>query len=365
MGKNFDGDLESGTVIKLLSIESELNFVFCYKEYRAEKGLLLYAEEGVSEENLMQMMKDKLGAVEVGNLKDRRGVRNYQLGIHKFSRFDQAKELQKFLHCREFLPAIIVKGIVPESLKGMAFLIRISVGHMEKMADQGFYKEIISIRQFLRENPDLIAQELDLLKSSRMWIDSCGKTSFFTSMVTAAQLYCSYFRRNHSEEETDIERDKIAVDIVGIEDECLSYEAEVEAVEAIQKAVLYFFGVDDGWDIAEVNHVDTRTEESIKEANVILYDTKFYYIMEPLFRKSCKNILKIVSFIEIKKILLDSDILCCNMVRNENYTVKKVYMDTNGNAGRGRFLKIRKEFLISEDGLYLEERKGDTYAVFR
>lgn len=55
--------------------------------------------------------------------------------------------------------------------------------------------------------------------------------------------------------------------------------------------------------------------------------------------------------------LLDEDILVCNLTGNTNFTVKKVYTNVNGDTGRGRFVKIRKEFLMSEDGLYLEDRK--------
>lgn len=67
----------------------------------------------------------------------------------------------------------------------------------------------------------------------------------------------------------------------------------------------------------------------------------------------------VLSHIQIKKILRDEGILVCNQTGNTNFTVKKVLVNKNGQSFRERFIKLKKEFFVSRDGLYLEERKGD------
>ena len=69
-------------------------------------------------------------------------------------------------------------------------------------------------------------------------------------------------------------------------------------------------------------------------------------------------ILNTISFIDVKNILWKEEILCCNQTKRCNFTVKKVFANAYGETCRGRFLKMRKEFLTSDDRLTLEERKG-------
>ncbi len=365
MGRDTGKDLERGTAVKLIAIASELNYVLQHKGLQAEKGLLFLAGEGGSVGYLIYILRYRLDAVEVTNLKKRESIRNYQIGFHEFTKYDREEDLRDFLDCTDFFPVVIVKDIVPEVLKGMAFLVRISERLTEEVDSQEFSGEINSIRQFVRENPELVTEELDKIRTSRRYLGKSKKTSFFVSLLAATQVYYTFFRREHNEEETNFEQARLVEEIIGIEDECLSYEGVDEAAEAIKNSVLRYFGTNGGWEIADVDHVDDWTDEAVKDGNAILHDKNFYYISEPLFRMACNDILNIISFIEVKKILLDEDKLCCNKGGYTNYTVKKVYTKTDGKPDRGRFLKIRKDFLTFEDGLYLEEKKGYTYAIYR
>ena len=303
MGRNCEKNLRCETVLKLIAISSELNYPLSCKGYRAEKGIILLAEEGVSAENLIHELEEKLLAVEVTNLKRTEFLKNYQIGAHKFTKYDKEEELYKFLRCKDFVPAILAEEIVPEVLSEMAFLVRITKKHMEKMGDQSFCKEVRLIRQFIRENPELMTEELDKIYSSKGYLAKCEKTSFFVSMLAAAQLYCAFFRREHNEEETNFEQAQLIYEIVEIENEC-RYEGVSEAAEAIQNAILHYLDTNDEWEISDVNCVDAWTEEAIKDASVVLYDMKFYYISDLLFRKSCKKVLDVLSFIELKKCCL-------------------------------------------------------------
>lgn len=64
------------------------------------------------------------------------------------------------------------------------------------------------------------------------------------------------------------------------------------------------------------------------------------------------------SFIDIKQQLQAEGVIECNGTTSMNYTVKKVFINVYGECHRDRFIKIKRCFLMAQEGLTLEEMKG-------
>ena len=118
----------------LLPILPETNLIFQYKKVAPDRGLALLLDEDLSEDRVIQNLTESIGAVEIKNLKkDKTQVWNYQLKLHKFSPNDKLEDLQQFLCDGKSLAAIVVYGIVPESLKELVYTFKLSVNQNNYM----------------------------------------------------------------------------------------------------------------------------------------------------------------------------------------------------------------------------------------
>lgn len=359
MAENQKISIEDERLVLLLSILAELNFIFRRKGFGLGKGILLLLDENLSEEMVIRNLVEKVGAVEVKNVKSlNTNYWNYQLKVHKFSRSDKYDELGQFLDDTKSLTAVVAYGIVPEILKDLVYVFKISEKQNTYISTVEFGELLGLIKKFIRANPDLVVRELDLLKSSEFFISENAHSALFASLAAAANVYCAFFRDSHSETDTVREKEKMRKEVLRIVQEAHECEEKFDLLDAIKKSVSRYFDISHEYVIAHVDHVEGEVIQAVKEARVVLYDVEFYFISDPLFKKACKLILDMVSFIEIKKNLQEEGILYCNKTKYSNFTVKKVFVNAYGETCRGRFLKIEKQFLTSYEGLTLEERRG-------
>lgn len=352
-------DLVDMAQLLLFPILPETNLIFQSKKVALDRGLALLLDEDLSEDRVIQNLTESIGAVEIKNLKkDKTQVWNYQLKLHKFSPNDKLEDVQQFLYDGKSLAAIVVYGIVPESLKEWVYTFKLSVNQNNYMRSTEFTDTINLIKKFIRDNPALVSRKLDLLKSSEFYLSGEANSSLFVSLAAAVSVYSEYFRESHLEEETAREKERMQDEVKKMVHTAYELEEEFDLLDAVKKAVTWYFDVSTEYTIAHINCVEGKVIKAVEETRVILYNEEFYFVSEPLFRKACKMLLNTVSLIDIKNILWEEDILCCNQIKRCNFTVKKVFVNAYGETCRGRFLKIRKEFLTSDDRLTLEERKG-------
>lgn len=204
MGTDYGAAVRRKAVMKLIAIASELNLSFHYNGLQSNRGILLIAEKGVSVEYLMQILKERLEAVEFKSLEDWEQIQNYQLGVHEFDRHDEEVDLYKFLNCKDFLPAVIAREIVPDVLRGMAFCVKISKAIVKDMNTHDFANEVYQIRKFVRSNPELVVEDMNRIKSERMYLGDGEKASFFICLVTAGEVYCTFIRHHYTKKEMGV-----------------------------------------------------------------------------------------------------------------------------------------------------------------
>lgn len=94
--------------------------------------------------------------------------------------------------------------------------------------------------------------------------------------------------------------------------------------------------------------------------NHILYDDDFYYVTDSTLRTVCAPLLTTVSFVQLKNEMASSGMVDCNDGNLKNFTKKKLIWRSFGWQERVRFVWIKKEALMTKEGLLLEDIGEDT-----
>lgn len=348
-------------LMALLIIRGELNFIFDMKGFALNKGIIFLLDENVSQENFVENLQDACNAVKVKTPKGKceKTVWNYQLAVCKYSKYQKWEELASFLDIKKFVPAVVVKGIVPDELREMAYIIEVSPEMATTMGRPEFRKEIDAMINFIRENPDVVVRELELFRTSEVFLESDNNSQFFKNLLAAMCVYLSFYRSTHTDKETDRVKAKVECEIRNCVQRAEELEEEYDAVDTIRAVINRYFSENRDFGIFSMEEIDEEALEAVKIGKAVLCDDEYYWVCETLFKKASGVLMTVMSHIQIKKILRDEGILVCNKTGNTNFTVKKVLVNKNGKPVRERFIKLKKECFVSQDGLYLEERMRD------
>lgn len=353
--------MSDGRLIQLLGIAGELNYVFNAKQFGLDKGIALLLHENISIGNFVANFQDECGAVRV-NVPKRsceKAVRNYQLAVCEYSKYQKWEELASFLDIKKFVPVVVVKGIVPDELRDMAYIIEISPEMDKSMKRPKFRAEVDTMIKFIRENPDVVVRELELLHTTEMFLKNDNNSLLLKNLLAAMCVYVAFYRTTHTDMETVAVKAEIEREIQECARRAEELTEEYDCTDAVKTAINLYFERNRNLEIYEVSEVNEQVLKAVKVGKAVLFDNDFYYISEGLFKSACSSLLTVLSFIQIKKNLRDEGFLVCNRIENTNFTVKKVFGDKKGQSFRERVIKLQKEFLVSRDGLYLEERRGD------
>lgn len=348
-------------LIDLLAISGELNFLFYAKQFGLDKGVVLLLDENISRGSFISNLQDTCGAVRVNAPKRNceKEVWNYQLAVSEYNKYQKWEELASFLDIKKFVPILVVKGIIPDELRDMAYVIEISPEMAKTMGTPEFRMEIGAMIKFIRENPDVVVRELELFRTSEVFLESDNNSQLLKNLLAAMRIYLSFYRSTHTDKETDTVKAEVECEIRNCVQRAEELEEEYDAVDTIRAVINRYFNENNDFEIFSVEEIDEETLKAVRIGKAVLHDTEYYWVCEPLFKRAGGVLMTVLSHIQIKKILRDEGILVCNQTGNTNFTVKKVLVSKNGQSFRERFIKLRKEFFISRDGLYLEERMGD------
>lgn len=355
MGKN-NRVCMNGRMIMLIGINSELFFVFQKMNKEINRGIVMVLDDDISEEKFVRDLIESIGGTEITNLKMKnreKSLRNYKFAIHKFRKADEIERLQNFLDNLKCLNIITVRAVIPDVLKGLGIPIKITSDMAQSIGSGEFAKEMKEIREFVRSNPEIVVREIKLSKPPC----SLEYSSLALSMTAAANVYYQYLRNSCSDIEQQIEQWHVKKAIEDCLGESDKFYETYDLIDAIQRVTTRYFDVDTEYTIADIGQIDGNVVKAIESGSAVIYDAQYYYVSEMLFRKACEVILNVSSFVDIKRSLKDEGTLCCNNVENTNFTVKKVFINVYGATCRGRFLKFRKEFFVTREGLTLEERR--------
>lgn len=356
--KNDKVNQQEGLILTLTLVVVEIHPLLQEEGLGLKNGLLFLTEERSKCELILEKLT-MLGVAFCKSFTRTKMLRNYQMGLRKYSHYDKESEILDYLEPGEFVPCLLVTGFIPDFLRGEKNLVPFEkVGFdVDKIMNdlQGF-------RQFARTNPDRLQCVIRRFKTSQIYLERNGESEMQMVMILVADVFCDYYRDRRVESRTILKRQEFGKAIHYCIELAEKY-TECDALEAIEKSIEQYVEQHSEVIVCRITEIGGKETGAIKEKNIILFDDDFYYIYEGLVRKACENLLELVSFPNIKKQLYEEGVIRCNYIGGNNYTVGKVLTNSYGQSMRERFLAFRKEFFMTMDSLGLEERRGECECI--
>lgn len=278
-------------------------------------------------------------------------ARNYQAGIHILKNCDTVDAVEDFLSERKFLPILVVGGILPFFLREGHCIVR-----LRNMKDiSRFSDEYKCFCEFCIKNigfiVKLIEDYIDKEKTVVLY-EYPERTNTFLTFEAIGSVWNNFFYKVQHKKCSEKFSKKYQQDIYKLIKSQEDYEDCYDVEDEIRSLV---------WKFLEQSTVQTCTVESVngemyravRDNRAILYDDEYYYFPERLMKKMIQPLMETMSIGELKKLLKDQDIIICN---GTGYTIKKRFTTVYGYCDRMRAIKIRKETLMSAEGLLLEDR---------
>ena len=327
--------------------------------YGMEKGIILIADDEESAIAIKSMLEAHMDAVGV-RLRGRKECQplNYQMGVHVYNRLDDERKVMDFLEEQEFLPIVIASGMSPEILIGRGYALRCTAIEKDFMEAEKRYK---SFSGFTKRNVSVVCDLIkQISKYSDMIEDPHKKYQKYQKMVknfmTVILIWDSIYEEHGREKEKigrEEERLKALIwsSIETMERNDGTYDVQDPVKKCfIEQASKGKMG------ISQLGE-DSATDEI---ENHILYDDDFYYVTDSTLRTICAPLLKTVSFVKLKNEMVASGMVDCNDGNLKNFTKKKLIWRSFGWQERVRFVWIKKEALMTKEGLLLEDIGEDT-----
>lgn len=277
---------------------------------------------------------------------------NYEVIIHHYTHGDKKEKVLEFLNRKNGFPIVIVDGIVPDFLRNAEFIILLKPGERGVEMVREKYKKL---RRYIIEECEYVRKNLQVLRQSKKYRQMKGnneKKELFEIMMAVAEIWRLYEREKFQEEIAMTEFSQFCsfVDFVVLGMDRMSENYEV--TEAVKEVLFHY---------VENNPVKFGLFSANfegEEEKRILFDGEYYYFFENDLRKMCHPLLRTVSFLQLKQEMYEEGMIVCHNTKSTNYTVNKVYYDSKtGKSVRSRFIKIPKEYLVSEEGLFIEDYK--------
>lgn len=341
--------------LTMLSIMSELHEPINFYRFNLPKGLCILVEDADNVDNLLCTL-NRLEDTQIMQSPRimKSNLPNYKLAIYALKKTDTPDILSDFLTLPRFLSAVIVSGVIPDNLPDTYKIVFPAVLISRYDADM-LNSEICAVRQFLRDDPSAMEEELEKFSTSAEY--NCHPNSpLYVQMAIAARLYRLWHRSCHYENET---RDRYSKLLQRIEQLFNISEVYLDNVDLSDVFVNLFLDYSENH--TELHFIDANAATDkdcayLKEnGNVIFYDDLFFYTPEKLFKKICTPLSGTFQITYIKENLRTSGILSINTCQNNCYTRKKVLITESGIDSRNRFLWLAKKYFVTWDRLSPEE----------
>lgn len=339
-------------IFLLLNIAASIQPLLAEENLQMRHGIVLFAEELDVYEAIIDFCKNA-GAVIWNNLSSKNRVRNDKIALHAYQLYDKRDMLDVFLENENFTPAVVVRGVIPDDLKEKNILPFTSAD-MEKALI--YFKKY---KMQMCKNPDVICKELRKFKTSDIYLSCTCKYSIYTAFEAAAYVFGSFYREDHSEEQTRIKYTQLRASISYAAEMAERNSGDYEVSDVVRKAIENYLDGHLEINICRVDEVDGKAQEALEIGNLILYDEAWYYVPEIILSNACSEVRKVVSMPKIKKELQKEGFLWCNDTAQRNFTVKKQLVNIFGGVVRKHFLKIHRCFFETLGSLSLEERRKE------
>ncbi|MGN8753896.1 hypothetical protein [Blautia sp. HCP3S3_C4] len=267
-------------------------------------------------------------------------ARNYQAGVHVLKNCDTVDAVEDFLSERKFLPILAVGGILPFSLREDHYIIRLrDIKNISEFSDDYEY-----FCKFCIANAGFIE---NIIKN---YVNKKELTAFLT-FETIGLVWDNYYYNTQRKECSKDFWKKYRQDISRFMESQEDYEDCYDVEDEIRSLVWKFLEQSTVQTCA-VESVSREMYQAVRDNKAILYDDEYYYFSERLVKKMVQPLMDTMSIGELKKLLKDQDIIICN---GAGYTIKKRFTTVFGYYDRMRAIKIRKNTLMSDEGLLLED----------
>ena len=272
MAKNLEVAMKKANIFYLLGLGGEINFILDKKNLGLDKNIIICVDENVSEDYILLKLRENLEVVIVDKLnRVLDNIRNYQIAVHKYMRYDSETELYSFLHKKNFLTSVVVWGFVPEILKDAGYIIKVSKETCAILADPSFAHEIENVKNWVRENPEIVSYEIDALKNAKNIINNQVKNSLlFTYLRAVVRIYAAFFRDKYSEETARFLESYVEVKIKRWVKDALEYLEACDAQDAIRKIVNEYLERNVDYFLGNIDSINEEADIAIKSGKVVL-----------------------------------------------------------------------------------------------
>lgn len=268
---------------------------------------------------------------------------------------DNVEDIKDFLMKREFLPTLVVSGILPFFLREDSYVFRIrNAGSIS-----AFSEEYKAFREFVIENVGFVKKSIlqylneENLHNSNEYSDKYSdKYPAFRVLDVIGYIWELYYANNCSEASAENFCKAYMADISEIVKGFDDYSDYCDIEEEISSLIWNFLMEHVDVVVSNVDNVSGHAYEAMKVDKAILYDEEFYYFPERLIKEIAQPLMETMAIGELKKMLKDQGIIVCN---GQGYTIKKRFTTMSGYCGRMRAIKVQKTMLSFQDNLMLED----------
>lgn len=260
---------------------------------------------------------------------------------------------------KDFLPAVIVGGIVPECLQGQGYIFRIACDCKDIEA---FAPKYESFKEFIIQHPDLDLQQ-DLLNC---FSNDFGVDTQQLPLLNSLSAVGMAWQRYYSYQEYALQDGQDFKAYIrywqGLLRNMNRLEADYDVSDIVGKLILFYIMSNAYVPISDANgELSIEEVQALQREAGILYNDRFYFIPESLLKKMCQPILETISFLQLKREMAACGMLDCQNLKIQNFTVKKSMRNlATGEIVNKRFVRILKEYLLTEDGMLLEAVAGNS-----
>lgn len=318
-----------------------------------DQGMIILLDSKIQARTLGQIFEENLDGKTISKIKKRDGILNFEAGIYPLSGSEIEDAVSDFMAEKRFFPIITVGGILPYYMRESNYVVRVYELEGMKVFEQEYKK----FRKYVINNVDYIRKQLDYyykkLPEVRYFDRRSEYYTAFKSIMAVGFIWYTFYKKTSTEEKAEQfweQYKKYSYKLVsGFREYQDCYEIETEFTELTWNYLRLHSDIQ----VCPVEGVSIEVQESMKKNTVILYDSDFYYFSEKLVKSICAPMLETIPVGELKVLLKDKGIIHCN---DDGYTIKKRFGTSSGSCNRMRAMKIKKETLMSTEGLLLEEK---------
>lgn len=337
----------SGNIILTLKTLAFLKIPLKNCGYCVDSGCILILESERLAKQFIETVAGTGDVVIIDNLQNV-NVENYKLAFHLYSKKENGKSVESFLNRTDFLPVVVVAGIVPKEFHEKYYIFKANVPNVQKSR-----KAYESFKEFVLSDVKYVIRELRLLETAGFLQNSVVSSEFvmmYDSMIAVGWIWKLFMRNNGVKQ---IIADARFLNYLNDVQKWIGNIERFEGTYGISeamKSVLINYAVEKNLQFHEGMVIDSDMAENINET--IFYDSENYYFPEVLLKKICTPLVDTISFLQLKQEMFEEGMLMCNDNDKRNYTIKKeLYFTDTSTKIRTRFLKISRESLLSDEGL--------------